>query len=54
MYNTMSTANTAVWYVAKLLRVDPMNSHHKEKIFVLFFFFSFLFIVSIEEDAPIG
>lgn len=39
MYNIMTTVNTAVWYIRKLLRVD-FRSYHKEK---KFFFSSSLY-----------
>ena len=36
MYNVMIVINTAICY-AKVLRVNPKNSHHKENIFSYFF-----------------
>ena len=33
MYNTINIINTAVYYIWKLLRVNPKGSHQKEKIF---------------------
>ena len=35
-YDVMTIVNTAVWYISKLLRVDPKCSHHKGKfVFVI-------------------
>ena len=30
MYNMMTIVKPAVWYIWKLLRINPKSSHHKE------------------------
>lgn len=48
MDNIIPIADIAVCYTGELLRVNPVSSHLKEKIFSLVFPF-FLFIVSVGE-----
>ena len=36
MYDKIYIINTDVWYMWKLLKVNPKNSHHKEKVFFSF------------------
>lgn len=45
----MTIVNTTVWYLKVVKRVNPTNSHHKEKTSSLFF--SSFFLLSIEDDG---
>ena len=38
----MAMVNIAVWYIGKLLRVDPKNSRHKEKSFFFAFYCTYM------------
>lgn len=43
MHNMVTVANTAVRCTGKLLRVNPGDFHHKEKIFSSFLLFFLLY-----------
>lgn len=47
MYNTVTKISTALWYIGKLLRVNPKSSHHKKKNFFYFLLFFSAYLYEI-------